>query len=153
MMSTADTAVRLTRTIAAPPARVYRAWLDPELLRQWMAAGNNSVLRAEVDERPGGRLSIWQTAAGEDSGGFECEIVELVRDERIVFTWRFVGPQREDPGADSHLTVTLREVPEGTELTLVHARLGALRAAMPYTADKVEAGWAMALDNLEAVFA
>ena len=32
-------AVRLERVIPAPPHEVYRAWLDPALLRQWMAPG------------------------------------------------------------------------------------------------------------------
>jgi uncharacterized protein YndB with AHSA1/START domain len=145
-------AVRLTRTIAAPPERVFRAWLDPDVLRRWLAARSMSVTRAEVDERPGGRLSIWQAdATGEAAGGFESEIVELVPHERLVFSWRFVGPQREtDPGLDSRLTVTVRPVDGGTELTLVHERLAALRAAMPHVADRVEMGWAMALDKLAA---
>jgi len=30
-MTTSTDTVRLQRTIAASPARVYRAWLDPEL--------------------------------------------------------------------------------------------------------------------------
>jgi hypothetical protein len=47
------------------------------------------------------------------------------------------------------LTITLREAPGGrTALTLVHERLDALRAAMPYVADNVGLGWEMALDKL-----
>ena len=29
--------VRLERELSATPHEVYRAWLDPDLLRQWMA--------------------------------------------------------------------------------------------------------------------
>ncbi len=149
------TAVRLQRTIAAPPARVYRAWLDPELLQRWLAAGDRSVTRAEVDERPGGRFRTWQAdATGADAGGFACELVELVPNERIVMNWGFVGPQRRDgPSFDSRLTVTLRPVPDGTELELVHERLEALRAAMPEVAGNVSAGWEMALDKLAGALA
>ena len=71
-------------------------------------------------------------------------------DERIVFNWHFVGPER-DRDAVSRLTITLREVTEGTELTLVHERLGALRAALAEAADNVATGWALALDNLQAI--
>jgi uncharacterized protein YndB with AHSA1/START domain len=152
--STEPTAtVRLNRTIAAPPERVYRAWLDPDVLRRWFAAGDKSVTRAEVDERPGGRFSIWQAdATAADAGGFDAEILELVPNERLVFDWRFVGPQRETaPGLDSRLTVTLRVVPEGTQLTLVHERLEPLREAMPHVAERVSAGWESALDNLAGV--
>ncbi|MDZ5446673.1 SRPBCC domain-containing protein [Micromonospora sp. 4G57] len=32
-----STAVRLHRDLPAPPEKVYRAWLDPDLLRRWLA--------------------------------------------------------------------------------------------------------------------
>jgi uncharacterized protein YndB with AHSA1/START domain len=31
---------------------VCRAWLDPGLVRRWMAPGDQEVTRAEIDERP-----------------------------------------------------------------------------------------------------
>jgi uncharacterized protein YndB with AHSA1/START domain len=144
------TAVRLQRTIAAPPERVYRAWLDPELLSRWMAPGSLNVTRAEVDERVGGRYRIWQSGPEGQAGGFEAELLELVPAERIVLRWGFVGPDRlAGPTFDSLLTVTLREAPGGaTELTLVHERLDALRDALPEVADKVGVGWELALDKL-----
>jgi uncharacterized protein YndB with AHSA1/START domain len=144
------TAVRLQRTISAPPERVYRAWLDPELLSRWMAPGSLTVTRAEVDERVGGRYRIWQSGPEGQSGGFEAELLELVPAERIVLRWGFVGPDRlAGPTFDSLLTVTLREAPGGaTELTLVHERLDALRDALPEVADKVGVGWELALDKL-----
>ena len=86
--------VRLERVIAAPPHDVYRAWLDPDLLQQWLAPGGITVERAEVEARVGGRYRIWHQAAGVDVGGFECEIVALVPSRRIVFRWGFVGPDR-----------------------------------------------------------
>jgi uncharacterized protein YndB with AHSA1/START domain len=41
MTSTSETraVVRFERTISAPPHKVYRAWLEPELIKQWMAPG------------------------------------------------------------------------------------------------------------------
>jgi uncharacterized protein YndB with AHSA1/START domain len=147
------TEVRLQRTISAPPHRVYRAWLEPDLLRRWLAPGEMTVTRVEGDGRVGGTYRIWQASAeGEDVGGFEWEVVELVRDERLVFHWRFVGPDRAvDTALDSRLTVTLREAPGGgTELTLVHDRLDAFAAAMPDIAEQVGPGWGMALDKLPA---
>lgn len=86
--------VKLQRTISAPPHEVYRAWLDPTLLQQWMAPGRFEARRAEVEARVGGQLRIWHAESGYDVGGFECEILELVPDERLVFRWGFVGPKR-----------------------------------------------------------
>jgi len=145
------TAVRLRRTIAAPRDRVYRAWLDPDLLARWMAPGALDVTRAEVDERVGGHFRIWHAGPEGDVGGFEAELLELVPGERIVFRWGFVGPDRlAGPTYDSLLTITLREAPDGaTELTLVHERLDELAAALPDVADNVGRGWELALDKLE----
>lgn len=144
--------VRLERIVTASPARVYRAWLEPELIRLWLAPSGLEVSRVEVDERVSGRYRIWQKGAGGDVGGFDCELLELVPDQRIVFRWSFVGPERgSGPVDDSLLTITLEDAPGGaTRLTLVHERLESLRSAMPDVADNVETGWQMALDKLAA---
>ncbi|MBV9818958.1 MAG: hypothetical protein JOZ07_11505 [Solirubrobacterales bacterium] len=42
-MTQDQTTVALTRTIPAPPPRVDRAWLAPELLQRWLAAGSMRV--------------------------------------------------------------------------------------------------------------
>ena len=154
-MTTGQTAVRLERTIPATPHQVYRAWLEPELLRRWMAPGGLEMIRAEVDERPGGHYRIWHADAGTEAGGFDCEILELTPGERLVFRWGFVGPDcAAGPCYDSLLTVTLRAAPGGgTVLTLVHERLDALAAAMPQVAANVGPGWESALDKLLAAVA
>jgi uncharacterized protein YndB with AHSA1/START domain len=145
--------VRLHRTIAAPPDRVYRAWLDPELVRRWATPADLTVTGVDIDERVGGHYRIWQANADGDAGGFECELLELVPGERIVFRWGFVGPDRvADPAHESRLTITLRETPEGgTALTLVHERLDALEGAMPGMVEGARHGWSEALDKLAEV--
>ncbi len=75
-MTDKQAAVRLQRTIPAPPDRVYRAWLDPELLRRWMAPSGADVTNAEVDERVGGGFRIWHSG----DSGFEGELLERVVD-------------------------------------------------------------------------
>ena len=149
-MTEQHAAVRLERTIRASPGRVYRAWLDPEVLARWMAPGTMAVAKAEVDERPGGRFRIWHTDRGSVVGGFDCELVELVPHERLVFRWGFAGPEgRDGPVFDSLLTVTFRDAPGGaTVLTLVHERLDDLAAALPDVAANVGPGWADVLGTL-----
>jgi uncharacterized protein YndB with AHSA1/START domain len=148
--TTENPVVRLTRTIPAPPELVYRAWLEPDLIDRWMAPGELSVIRSEVDERVGGMHQVWQSRDGRDAGGFESEILELQPGRRIVFRWGFVGPERgADPSHASLLTLTFRDAPDGTtELTLVHEQLAALAAAMPGMDGMIDTGWNMALDKL-----
>ena len=143
-------AVHLDRIIAAPPEQVYRAWLDPDLVRRWMAPGTMQVTRVEVDERVGGSYRVWQGTDEGAAGGFESVILELDPNRRIVLRWGFVGPARTDgPVFDSRLTITLTEAPgRSTSLTLVHERLEALREAMPQVAMSVGVGWSTVLDRL-----
>jgi uncharacterized protein YndB with AHSA1/START domain len=146
-----DHAVIVERLIPAPPERVYRAWLEPELMRRWLAPSIYTVSKVEVDERVGGKLRVWQSdAGGNDVGGAEAEIAELVSPERIALRWWFVGPDRRaDPGLESLLTVTFtRTGDERTLVRLAHSRLAGLRASWPYVADNIEGGWASTLSTL-----
>ena len=155
MTSTANqrAAVRIARTIPASPHRVYRAWLDPDLVRRWMAPGPFEANRVEIDERVGGHYRVWHADGDVDSGGFDSELVELVPDQRIVWRWGFVGPERrQGPAYDSLLTITLHDLGDGaTKLTLVHERLDDLAAALPHVADGVEPGWQDVLGKLAAL--
>ena len=146
------TAVHVRRVIPAAPERFYRAWLDPQLIRRWFAPASFTVRKAEVDERVGGRLSIWhEDGEGNDVGGSESEIVELIPGERIVLDWQFVGPDRTtDPVMSTLLTVRFTAIPEGTQVDLTHDRLDGLRDRFPEIAEHVEPGWESALDSLVA---
>ncbi|MEV0200963.1 SRPBCC domain-containing protein [Nonomuraea sp. NPDC050691] len=148
-------AVRRERTLTAPPRAVYRAWLDPGILCRWLAPGDLESVRAEVDERVGGRYRIWQPRAGRPIGGFDAQLLELVPDRRIVWRWGFVGPDPEaGPAFDSVLTVTLSETPDGgTHMVVLHEHLDALAAAMPEVACRISGGWDKCLDRLPAAVA
>ena len=142
----------MLRTIPASPATVYRAWLDPELLVKWSAPVGWDAVRVEVDERVGGHYRCWHVdAEGKDIGGYECEILELVPDERIVLRWEFVGPDRRPlADASSRLTIALRPVPpDACELTLVHDRLDGLERQRPGMTDATRRGWSGTLARLE----
>ncbi len=148
-------AARVERTFAAPPDRVYRAWLEPELLRRWLAPGASEVTHVEVEERVGGRYRIWQALRGEPQGGCEGEVLELVPNERIVLRWGWSGPEQDaGPVYDSRLTITLRPTADGgTTLTLLHERLDAIAAVRPDIARQVGRGWEITLEKLPGALA
>ncbi|MFG2824987.1 SRPBCC domain-containing protein [Kitasatospora sp. NPDC048365] len=147
--------IRRERTLAAPPHAVYRAWLDPQLVRRWLAPGGPAPVRAEIDERVGGRYRVHQPRPDVPVDGFEAELLELVPDERIVLRWGFTGSGREEgPHFDSLLTVTLHPAPGGgTRLVLLHEHLGALAEALPEAAAQAAGGWDALLDGLTAAVA
>jgi uncharacterized protein YndB with AHSA1/START domain len=132
----------LVRRIRATPARVYDAWTRPEQLLRWFGPDGGPVVSAETDVRPGGRFRIvFRTLDGEQH---DCRGTyrEVEAERRLVFTWQWVTlPDRE-----SLVTVELRPVAEGTELTLTHARFFDEAAR-----DAHRQGWGGALDKLQAL--
>ena len=140
--------VKLTRTIRAKPSAVYRAWLDPEKIRAWMAPGMFEASRAEVDEREGGTYRVWHAIDDEEVGGFESEILELVPNRTIAFRWDFAD-RAAGRVYDSRLTVTFRPAPgASTELTLVQEKLAELARDRPDIAENVGVGWEMVVERL-----
>jgi uncharacterized protein YndB with AHSA1/START domain len=82
--STSDRELVLSRVIDAPPEKLFRAWTDPELLRQWFAPLPSTTLVAELDVRPGGScLIVMRGPDGTDmrNRGVYLEVVE---NERLV---------------------------------------------------------------------
>lgn len=79
----------LERLIDAPPEKVYQAWTDPSLLKQWFAPLPWTVPTVEVDVRPGGSNLV--IMRGPDGSEFPNRGVylEVVQNERLVCTDAF----------------------------------------------------------------
>ena len=75
-MLTQTPTLRFTRTVDAPTTEVYRAWITPSALRDWLCDA------ASVDPRPGGRAYFWWNDGTYSAGVFK----DLARAERLVFT-------------------------------------------------------------------
>ena len=50
--------VRVERTLAAPPERVYAAWTEPAILGRWYCPNPDLPLAVEADARVGGRYRV-----------------------------------------------------------------------------------------------
>lgn len=109
--------VRLHRVLRAPPAKVYRAFLEPDALARWLPPYGFTCTVHEIDARVGGgfRMSFRNFSTGE-SHAFGGEYLELVPDERIRYNDRFDDPNL--PGV-MEVDVSLTQVSCGTELSVV----------------------------------
>ena len=107
----------LKRHYPAPVEKVFRAWIDPEALKQWFGPSDEGkILVSETNPTVGGRYRIvMQMPSGEQHrvGGVYREIVP---NEKLVFTWAWEStPERE-----SLVTVQLKRADGGTDMTLTH---------------------------------
>lgn len=57
-VSEADRQIVLTRLIAAPPAKVWQCWTDPDILPRWFGPEGYSCVTKTIDLRQGGQWSF-----------------------------------------------------------------------------------------------
>jgi uncharacterized protein YndB with AHSA1/START domain len=113
----------ITRIIDSPREHVFKAWTDPELLKQWFASLPWTTPVAELDVRPGGSiLFVMRDPAGHEfpnSGVY----LEVVKDERLVFTDAYTKAWEPSEKPFMTVVVTLEDLNGKTRYT---ARVSAL---------------------------
>jgi uncharacterized protein YndB with AHSA1/START domain len=63
-----DRELVLTRLIDAPREKLFRAWTEPEVLKQWFTPAPYTTPVAELDVRPGGaNLIVMRDPEGNSS--------------------------------------------------------------------------------------
>jgi uncharacterized protein YndB with AHSA1/START domain len=109
--------VRLHRVLAARPEKIYRAFIEADALARWLPPNGFTGAVQQLEPRVGGshRMSFRNFTTGQ-SHAFGGEYLELVPSERLRYTDRFDDPNL--PG-EMRVTVTLKKVAVGTELTIV----------------------------------
>ena len=113
-----------TRIIRAPRSRVYQAWTNPEIMKQWIGPANMHCSEARLDVRVGGKYRIQvlpDVPPADDpnrSSSAEGEYTKIVPNELLQFTWI----PSWNVGEQSLVTVTLRDVPDGTQITILHEK-------------------------------
>ncbi len=113
-----DRHVVVTRRFAAPPEKVYRAHLEPELLQQWMLGPEGWTMpKCEHDARPGGTFRYEWTDGGEGSFIATGEFIELVPPTKIVHIERYHLPELPGPTPDCRVETYFEADGEGTLLT------------------------------------
>jgi uncharacterized protein YndB with AHSA1/START domain len=127
----------------APRERVFRAWTEPGMLKQWFrAAPNYTTPIAEVDLRVGGRYRFGMKPPESEQVLVATGVYRLIQPpEKLVFTWTWEGA-----GAPETLvTVEFRQKGRQTEITLTHKNF-----QDPAERDQHNQGWQGCLTQLAA---
>jgi uncharacterized protein YndB with AHSA1/START domain len=107
------------RVLKAPPARVYKAFLDPAALCKWLSPAGYTCTVHHLDAKVGGTFKMSFTEF--DSGGsnaFGGEYLELVPNEKLRYTDKFDDPNLK---GDITVTVVLKQVSCGTDMAITQA--------------------------------
>jgi uncharacterized protein YndB with AHSA1/START domain len=133
--------VKLHRVLAAPPERVYSAFLDADAIPKWMPPHGFTCKVFELNATVGGRYRMHFTHLGNGkSHAFGGVYQELIPNERIVHTDEFEDSNL--PG-EMRVTITFTAVSCGTEL---HITQEGIPAVIPVEGCYI--GWQQSLQLL-----
>jgi uncharacterized protein YndB with AHSA1/START domain len=112
--------LNLQRRYPVAPEKVWRAWTEPQALKQWWGPGGpEAVSLVQLDVRVGGRFRILFGGPRGDDHEVQGTYREVVPNRRLAFTWTW---PRTTPERESLVTITFNAVAGGTELDFVHAQ-------------------------------
>jgi len=133
--------VRLHRVLAPKADKVYRAFLEADAMAKWLPPNGFTCTVHQFEGKVGGafKMSFRNFTTG-ISHSFGGKYLELVPGERLRYVDKFDDPNL--PG-EMQVTVTLKKVLVGTELTVVQE---GIPDAIPVEACYL--GWQESLRNL-----
>ena len=137
----------ITREFDAPPAAVFRAMTDPELIPQWWGPARYTTEVVELDPKTGGS---WRFVQRGDDGefGFRGVFHEVLPAQRVIQTFEF----EPMPGHVILETMVFEDLDGRTRVRGISAfQTVADRDGM--VASGMEAGMAEGYDRLDALLA
>lgn len=138
-------ALVIRREFAASPQRVYEAWTDPQLARQFLCPQDITIADVTMDVRPGGTYRIDMRNAQNEPYVAYGTYREVQPGRRLSMTWQW-EENNPDEEHETLLTVEFNPHPVGTELILTHERLSSEESRQNHSH-----GWSTMLRKFHAL--
>jgi uncharacterized protein YndB with AHSA1/START domain len=141
----------LTRVIDAPREKLFRAWTEPELMKQWFAPRPYTTPVVETDPRTGGNsFIVMRSPEGQDIP-LHGVYLEVVENERIVFTDAYKNAW--EPSGKPFFTgiITFEDVGGGKTRYTARARHWTAEDRETHEKMGFHEGWGTCADQLAAL--
>jgi uncharacterized protein YndB with AHSA1/START domain len=129
------------------PETIWKALTTGELIARWLMPADG------FEPVEGNRFTYKTTPAGAWDGTIHCEILEVVPNERLVYSWQ--GGHEANVGYGSRLETvvswTLARADNGTRVRVVHSGFVLPKNDTAYR--NMSDGWTKVIRNLNAVAA
>ncbi|MBL8833753.1 MAG: SRPBCC domain-containing protein [Rhodospirillales bacterium] len=125
--------------------KVWRALTTAELIGRWLMAPTGFAPVV------GNRFTFQTKAAGAWDGRIRCEVLEVVPNERLVYSWRSGDAGNVGYGAplDTVVAWTLADAAGGTRVRIVHSGFALPKNETAYA--NMSDGWKKVVRNLDAL--
>jgi uncharacterized protein YndB with AHSA1/START domain len=143
----ADRVLVMTRVFDAPPAAVFKAWIDPAQIVRWLGPRSIKGEVKAMEPRPGGGYRIVLHGAASPANVVSGVYREVVPAQRLVFTWAWETPA----GGRQHetlVTVTFQAKGKQTEMTLRQEIFESREAC-----ERHRHGWDGSFDKVDEILA
>ena len=118
--------------LPVPPAKVWHALTDPELLAAWLMPN-------DIQPKVGHRFTFRAPPSPGWDGVVQCEVLAVEPTTRLVYSWRSGSSASERYTAlDSTVTWTLAPTASGTRLHLEHS---GFEPANSFAFENMNKGW------------
>jgi len=144
-----DRELALTRIIAAPRERVFRAWTT-RLAHWWGPRGMTTTVH-EMDLRPGGVFRTGMRAPDGTDYPTKGVFLEVVEPERIVFTDAFDADWAPSPDPFFTAITTFEALPDGRTKYTARALHWSVANREKHEQMGFYQGWGESLDRLASL--
>jgi uncharacterized protein YndB with AHSA1/START domain len=140
--NTPDHKLVITREFDAPRELVWKAWTEPEQMKQWLGSGEGMTIESvKVDLRVGGKFRTQTKKADGEFFTVAGTYLEVKTPERLVYTWDWEKDGSgtefgELEGNESQVTVEFRASGKRTQLVLTHEKFASVESR-----DHHQEGW------------
>lgn len=139
----------LERVIDATPERVWAAWTQPELLKQWFCPKPWTTPVAELDVRPGGKNKIVMRSPEGVEQPNNGTYLEVILNKKLVFTDAFTEGFIPVSGAPFMVaTIELEPLPGGKTKYTATARHWTAETTEQHKQMGFHEGWGQCADQL-----
>ena len=134
--------------VAAPPARVFQALIDPQQVMQWWTGGECQIESFAMDARPGGRWRYMTKDGKRNVNGvskFHCDGEVLEFDPPRVLSYTWFANWHENTTERTVVRWELTPSSRGTMVKVTHSGL----TKLPVSRKDYSGGWPAVIGNLK----
>lgn len=136
----------LARHFRAPRAKVFLAWTDADMMKEWWGPKTHTCPHAETDARPGGKWRACMRSPDGEEFWVQGTYREVDPPNRLVFTWAWVTDGV--PGHETLVEIDFVEQDGGTEIRFVHSGFETAESR-----DAHNEGWTSTFEAMDELFA